>query len=269
MAKKLSLLTFLLIPTFVWAINSEQYLPDTLKADVYPGFESTAATTSTVESSDWPEWVKDRGKRVFHMEYLRDEYSYASQDDKFERTYRKEVPHKDNPRNWGMINLGMEHFLARSVVDFTVGGAFGLGLNQGRGMFAGSDVKSSARFSLWTIPFDLVLGMGLKLGRWMKLSVAGGPSIMGLIQTRSDKEDTRAEKKRRRQFSYGYIGTGRLQIALSDIIPKSTFAYYSEYNISKVYMNIFGRYQNYANFQDEDIAITGTSIGLGFSFEYF
>ena len=89
---------------------------------------------------------------------------------------------------------------------------------------------------------------------------------MGISQSRDDKERGEDEKHRR-QYSFGYFGHAKAQISLSSLFHDLAFGGFSQYQMTNMYLNLEARHQSYENFQD-DISITGTSFGIGFTFEY-
>ena len=89
---------------------------------------------------------------------------------------------------------------------------------------------------------------------------------MGLYQSRTDL-DRDNDDRYRRQISYGYFGQAKVQISVSAFFSGIAFSTYSESDMAGMYLNLEARTQSYENFQD-DISITGSTFGLGFTFEY-
>lgn len=205
------------------------------------------------------------GNGLFSFGYYRDTFDYDDSRNLFKKIFEE----SSGSHRYGMLMFTFDKYISRSLksIDFLMGINFGMGYNTGKGYFAQTGQQSNTQFGLWTIPIDVSLTAGIHLLSFLRFDLSAGPSVMGLMQTRDDRES--AEKgKRRRQVSWGYFGEGKLKIALSDIFGKSSFRLYSDYSITNFYLDLKGRYQNYSNFQD-NITISGISFGIALSFEYF
>lgn len=158
-----------------------------------------------------------------------------------------------------------DYLVRRDIINayWSLGG--GVGFSTGRGKFVDGN-RSDARFNLWEVPVDLGLGMDVPLYSWFKIAGTFGPSVMGLMQNRSDFQ--RGEDgKRKFQVSPGYFVNGQMKINLSGFSEETAYELFTSSSITNLYMNLEARMQSYENFQD-DISITGTSLGIGFTFEY-
>jgi hypothetical protein len=207
--------------------------------------------------------VRTKGTSIFTFTYFKDDFDYNDRNNIYKRTFEE----GEGAIQAGYIMFGLERYLVKRTVDITWGGNLGLGFSSAKALFV-DGTQSDTRFQLYTIPFDLHLGVGLSLGRYIRLSANGGPSVMGLYQNRSDFEN-KEPGKNRRQLSPGYFASGKVQIALSEIFRNQAFKMFTDYQVSRLFLNIEGRTQNYSSFQDEDLEIAGTSVGVGLSFEYF
>ncbi len=206
--------------------------------------------------------VYNKGGNAFTFTYIRDEYTIADSRDVFEKTFR-EPP---NRVKMGTFHLGVDNYLSRGSFRLAYGGNFGVGMYSGYGKFVGGGKAQKTRFTLWTIPIDFLISLECTLGKLANLQIAGGPSIMGLYQSRTDREDG-DWGKRRRQVGFGYTGIGRFKISLANILPRSAFEMFREYDVTNYYLNLEARLQEYQKFQDE-IKVTGTSFGIGLSFDF-
>lgn len=201
------------------------------------------------------------GKTAFNLNYYVDSYQYAGKENVFTNTFEN----SSKSFQFGYLVLGMDRFFHRGAVDWSWGINAGISFKRGHGIFV-DGTESDMYFTLWAVPIDFQLGMGLPLGRYFRLTTSLGPSVMGLLQTRSDKKS--AEKyKRRRQVSYGYFGSASLKFAVSELFRSGTYKMFSQYDVTKYFINFDLRYHNYQNFQDE-IGVSGLSFGGGFTFEY-
>ena len=206
--------------------------------------------------------VYNKGESTFTFAYIDDRYNITDPGNIFQKTFRG----RPNRVKMGTFHLGFDYYLYRGKISFAYGGNLGVGMYSGYGAFIGGDKSKKMRFNLWTLPLDFLFSMEYSLWRLANLQFGGGPSLMGLYQSRSDREDGE-EGKRRRQVGPGYIGFGRLKISLANVLSTSAFEIFKEYNITNYYLNLEVRYQNYQNFKDE-IEIAGTSFGIGFSFDF-
>jgi len=210
--------------------------------------------------------IYSSGEKSFSFSYIQDNYDVKDAANVFERSFNAE----NGTLRGGTLHLFFDNYLTKAFISPFWGGGFGVGYSQGKGIFRQSTTQeSNVSFQLFTVPLDFRLGMDIGRGEYFKLSVAAGPSVVGLLQSRSDKErDERGEGgKYRRQVGYGYFGHAKAQISLSSIATGMAFKTYSQYDMTNMYLNLEARVQNYENFQD-DISINGLSFGVGFSFEY-
>ncbi len=205
--------------------------------------------------------VVNQKSTVFSFYYIRDDYEVKDSRGVFEQTYVND----QSAVRGGSLMFSFEKAILNSWVNILWGANAGFGLSQGNGRFV-DGTRSDAKFSLWTIPVELGLTLELPVSNWFTLSAEAGPSAMGLYQVRSDFEKG-AKGKRRRQVGTGYYAEAKFKLSLSNIFSGTGFDYFSEYGISNTYLDIIARMQDYGNFQD-DITITGQSLGIGFTFDY-
>jgi hypothetical protein len=198
----------------------------------------------------------------FSFSYLKDSFSYKDPNDIYQKTFKEST----GSVQAGYLMFSSDYFLTRKLIDTTIGLNAGFGYQKGKGYFINSYNESDTVFQLWTIPIDLSAGVEIPFSGFLKASASAGPSIMGLLQTRNDREKGESYK-RRRQISAGYFLEGKFQISLTDFFPKYGYSLFKDYDITKAFFDIQARVQNYNKFQDE-LEISGTSLGLGFTFEY-
>jgi hypothetical protein len=201
------------------------------------------------------------GESAFSFSYFRNDFSYRDPSNIYEKTFRQSTGSIDG----GSLLFSLDKYLWRGFADLYWQTNLGFGFNSGKGYFVTGE-ESDTRMSLWTLPLDLGLGIGLPLGRFARLTASGGPSAMGLYQSRSDR-NSGEEDKYRRQIGTGYYANAKLQLSLSNAFIGSFFEFFRTYRVTNAFLNFEARTQSYANFQD-DIEIDGTSLGLGFSFDF-
>lgn len=206
--------------------------------------------------------IYHKANRAFSFSYFQDNYDVKDERGVYGRTF--DGGKSDSVRG-GFLLLNWDYFFTRRLFSPFVGAGAGFGFSTGKGSFVNGE-KSLAKFNLWMIPVDLHLGTEISLSRYFSLSLMGGPSAMGLWQDRDDR-DQGDDKKTKRQFSRGYFATVKFGINFSQIFTNKGFNVYKSSNISNLALNLEARTHNYSDFAD-NISISGTSFGIGFSFEY-
>jgi len=205
------------------------------------------------------------GKNNFSMVFYSDNYNYNqnSSTGPFNRTFRD----PDNSEVAIIGRLSAHKYFSRKGPDLGVGFGLGVGYNSGYGAYSTRNSEvSDARFSFWTIPLDLSLLADMPLGGFGKLGISGGPSVMGLIQHRNDVPDT-DDRKDMRGAGFGMFTAAKLKIDMSGF-TSNQFSMFTDYQITRSFLTLEARYQNYFAFTDDDISIDGLSFGAGFTFEY-
>jgi hypothetical protein len=224
------------------------------------------------------------GKSEFSFTYYRDSYNYKDRKGAFNKTFRhdKNTATRANgaagsgggndslgSRNFGTLQVSMDRYFyrAKSFVDFAYGLNLGIGYNGGYGFFGRDGTQSDVMLSLWTFPVDLALTMGIPLSSWVKVSGSVGPSAILLMQSRGDKE-TNEHGKNQRQVGTGYFAEADFKISFSNFFPASGLGLYTSHDVTKYYLDLVARTQNYSRFQQDDLSISGSSFGMGFTFEF-
>jgi hypothetical protein len=221
-------------------------------------------SSSYIESKDLElyEEMAGLGKNAFAFNYFQDNYKYQDKRNVFEKTFRQSTGKIKS----GVIQFSLDRFLLRRYVELYWGGNLGISYNRGKGYYKNSTTESEAEFSLWMIPIDLSLGLEIPLRSWLKIGGSAGPTVMALLQSRSDFE--KGEKgKRRRQLGYGHFVEAQAKIGLGRFFSGSLRKMHSSYKITNFYLSFYAREQNISNFQD-DITVKGVSYGVGFTFDY-
>ena len=199
---------------------------------------------------------------ALNMAYIQNHFAYDSANDIINRTISQGYKHVKG----GAIYIrNDQYFLRRDFLNtyWSLGG--GIGYNSGRGIFVGGE-QSDATFRLWEIPVDAGLGLEIPIYHWFKIAGTVGPSATILYQNRSDFQN--GEKgKNKTQVSYGQFANAQFKINIGGFNDNAAYEMFTESRITNLLLNLEIRYQNYQNFQDA-IKISGTSVGLGFTFEY-
>lgn len=205
--------------------------------------------------------IRDKSKSSLAFEFVQNNFDYVDSRGVYERTFDS-----DSGAKGGSLHITRDRFLYKGYVNLGYGGGIGVGYSTGKGIFAADGTVSNTRFNLYSLPLDLRLLIEIPVGHFMKLSFAGGPSAMGLIQNRSDR-DSGDKDKEKKQVGYGYAAEGKVKFNLSYMFTDTGFEYYTLHEVSFMSLDLVLRTQNYSGFGD-DIEITGTSYGLGFTFEF-
>lgn len=214
---------------------------------------------------DKPKAVKDIRKASsggLNLSYIKNDYNYTSTNDIINQTISRGAGHIKG----GTLYLRNDSYFFKTAAlntHWSLGG--GVGYNSGKGIFVNGQ-RSETRFNLWEMPIDAALGLEVPVSTWFKIAGTGGGSVLTLLQNRSDYG--RGEKgKRKFQFSPGYFANAQFKINLTGFSDNMAYELFTSSEITNMFLNLEVRYQNYSSFKDP-ITISGTSFGLGFTFEY-
>jgi hypothetical protein len=206
--------------------------------------------------------IRNSSLNDFTFTYLKDDFEYVDSQGIYNNTYKGPA----SSQQFGYLMFGGSHFLTRKFIDTSVGINFGVSYSQGRGVFVGTNERAKMRFKFWTFPLDLSLAVGVPLSRFFKIEGSAGPSVAGIWQNRDDKDEGEGGKDYR-QISPGRFVAVKFKISMTDFSDSLFRKFFSQYGISKAYVNLEARNQEYSQFKN-DFSISGTSAGIGFSFEY-
>lgn len=227
------------------------------------------------KNSDLLKDMKDKGDKNFSFMFYKDTFDYKNNASDFDKVFRgdssKQLRASDNGHKYIeaplMLRFAGHDLFYRGFFNFGWGAGLGVGYNSGKGRFTDNSV-SQVNFSLWTIPVDFSLLMEFPIMPWIKLSLTGGPSVLGLMQNRSDLPDGN-KRKNVNQMSTGYFAAAKINLALSQMFPGASYEFLSAYKITRYFLSIEGRTQSYSSFQSSDLEVSGSSLGAGFTFEFF
>ena len=215
----------------------------------------------TYKNKDILKEIRNKSKSSFSLEFFQNNFDYTDTRGIYSRTFDS-----DSGAKGGSLHLSMDKYLYKGTLNFAYGGGFGVGYSTGKGIFTDDGTVSTTRFNLYSLPLDLRLLVELPIGQVLKLSLAGGPSAMGLVQNRSDRDGGDSDKERK-QVGFGYFAEGKMKLNLSHIFTDTGFSYYRDHEVSFMSVDLAVRTQNYSGFADE-VEISGMSYGLGFTFEF-
>jgi len=216
------------------------------------------------KNTDIVKELHKKSKSAWGFSYYVDTYDYKDRDNIFKRTF--DADSADSTQA-GYLLLTFKHNYYRGFADLFVQFDGGFSYNTGNGIFSDDGTESRTSINLWLIPLDFMVGTKIHLGRYAGISLAGGPSVAGLLQNRSDREEGDADKDLR-QMGYGFAAQGSLDISLSQMF--SGYGSYLKRNseVSDMSISLTARTMSLSNFKSKDIEISGTSYGLGFKFEF-
>lgn len=227
-----------------------------------PGDGLKAGAFTEMNSREVLADVHRKGRYGYGFKYIQDQFDYKTPNEgAFQRAYQD----ASGSIQGGYLLFGGDRYLWRKYVDLSLVGQVGFGYNQGVGRFVDGSA-SQTKFRLWTLPLEVGVALSIPVGTWFSLKGSAGPSLLGIIQTRDDRPRGHSEREKR-QFSPGYFAEAVLRLNLSRIFPGTGFTVFKDYQASNFYLDILMRTQSYENFKDE-LSITGSSLGLGFSFEF-
>jgi hypothetical protein len=197
-----------------------------------------------------------------NITFIKDDFSYESNNDIINKTISEGYKHVKG----GAFHVRNDQYINRTFLmnTFWSIGA-GVGYNSGLGLFLNGE-QSNTTFKLWEVPLDLSLGLEIPISPWFKISGSAGPSVLALFQNRDDFIS--GEKgKNKSQISYGQFANAQFKVNLAGFSSETAYDLFTSSQITNLYLNLEARFQNYQNFQD-NIKISGTSFGIGFTFEH-
>ncbi len=227
-----------------------------------PGSFDSSPNYIELDKKEMSSTFRKHSSGALNITYIKNNYSYESQNDIINRTISQGYKHV---KGGALYVRSDQYFFRRDYINsfWSLGG--GVGYNSGRGIFITGE-QSDATFRLYEIPIDAGLGVEIPLYHWFKVSGTAGPSVTALYQNRSDFQQ--GEKgKNKIQVSYGQFVNAQFKFNLSGFSENLAYDLFTQSKITNLLLNLEVRYQNYQNFQDA-IKISGTSFGIGFTFEY-
>ena len=166
------------------------------------------------------------------------------------------------------MRIGYNYLFWRAeYLDLGAGLATGLGYNGGKGVFPSGEV-SDTKFYLYTVPLDASFAFETHADSWFKVALLTGPSILGLLQYRTDL-GSGDDRKFLRQMGVGYFAEVHFGLGLSKIFPSWGRGLLDEYDVTKAYLVLTARTQKYTGFKESSVTVDGVSFGGGMTFEFF
>ncbi len=227
-----------------------------------PGFYEKSDNFIEIDKAQMANDYRKYTSSGINITFIKDDFSYGSTNDIINKTISEGHKHIKG----GALYVRSDHYINRTFLLNTFWGVgAGVGYNSGLGFFEGGE-RSNTLFKLWEVPADLSLGLEIPISSWFKLAAAAGPSVMVLFQNRDDLLNDE-KGKNKSQISYGQFVNAQFKINIGGLSDQNAYELFTNSRITNLFLNAEARFQNYQNFQD-DIKISGTSFGIGFTFEY-
>lgn len=220
-------------------------------------------TYHKINKDEFSRKMRSVSKGSFNLSYQPNSYDYQSQNNIIDET----VESGRHAGKGATIQLRHDAYMSnqRFLNTFWSGG-IGIGLSTGKGIFV-DGTRSTATFNLWQIPAEIGLGFEIPVFKLVKINVSGGGGGMVLLQNRNDYQRGE-DNKRRIQVSPGYYAMAEFKISLTSFSDQVAYDVFTASGITNILLNVQLRYQSYESFKEESLAITGSSVGVGFTFEY-
>ena len=199
---------------------------------------------------------------AINITFIKNDFEYQSTNDIINKT----IGSGDKSVKGGALLFRHDaYFLRKNVLNAYWAVGAGVSFSSGRGIFV-SGKRSDTTFKLWEVPIDVGAGVEVPIYKWFKVAGTGGASVLGLVQNRSDFQRGEAGK-RKVQVSPGFFLNGQMRINLTGFNDDTAYELFTSSQITNLSLNLEARMHSYKNFQDK-ISITGSSFGIGFTFEY-
>jgi hypothetical protein len=244
-------------------INDEERRKLSESGYIAPGVLENSPNYLSLNKGEFAKSYRTQSKSAFNFAYFSDSFKYQSENDIISRTIGSGYKHVKS----GLLALRSDQYIYRNFLFdlfWTAGG--GLSYNSGRGYFV-KGTTSDTILTFWEAPVDIGIGANLCAYKWFKASAAIGPSVLLLAQNRSDFQN--GEKgKNKFQFGYGEFISTQFRILFSGFNDNLSYDLFTSNQITNFSLNLEARYENYKHFQDSSLEVSGTSFGLGFTFEF-
>lgn len=227
-----------------------------------PGSFETKENYTEIDKKEMASEFRKKSSGGINITFIKNDFNYDSANNIINKTISEGYKHV---KGGALYVRGDQYFFRSTFLNtfWSLGG--GIGYNSGRGLFITGE-QSETTLRLWEIPVDLGIGLEIPIYHWFKISGAAGPSVTALYQNRDDFQA--GEKGRNKmQVSPGEFANAQFKINLSGFSSDAAYSLFADSKITNLYLNLEARYQKYEKFQDA-IKISGTSYGIGFTFEY-
>ena len=234
-----------------------------------PGMFSDSENYQEYTNREIMEDISNQSRNRLTFSFIRDTFDYKNEDENFDKIYRN----SDGTNIHGVFILKNDFYYVKGFVNLFYGLGLGLGYNKGRGVFTdeeggkGDDYTDKVDFTFYTVPVDARFGLEIPLGSYLGLSFSGGPGVLGVVEHRTDRGHE-SDDRNKFQMGGGYFGSASLNIVVSSISRRTGVKILSRNGVSRFSANLEARYHSYFGFKDDNLAISGASFGIGFSYNF-
>ncbi len=206
----------------------------------------------------------NKGKSSLMFSYVYDTFDYKDSAGVFESIFQN-----DSASSFQMGYLTLSYRKNWSGESFKFFWQFngGVSFNKGTALFTDGE-ESRTELKIWHIPLSYHLGAKMHFGRYLGLSVSAGPLVSGLLQNRNDREKGASDKDLR-QFGYGFSAQAALDLSMSQMFPKYGVELKNDSGVNDMSVSLILKMLSASGFKNEDVEISGVSVGLGVNFDYF
>jgi hypothetical protein len=207
--------------------------------------------------------LRDQANNGLSFSILYDNFNYGGQPGVYNQLF--EGSNKNLSNNLFFQGSYGLSFL-KSFIHLSAGLNLGVSYKYGKGDFSDGQ-KSETTIAIWAVPIDAALYLQIPIGSVFRIEASAGPSLMTILQNRSDRDD--GEKgKDLYQMSPGYFAGGKFKINWGNIFKSSALDLFNTSDVTNLFLNFDVRYETYNKFSDEYVKVDGISYGLGLSFEF-
>jgi hypothetical protein len=207
--------------------------------------------------------LRDQANNGLSFSVLYDNFNYGGQPGVYNQLF--EGSNKNLSNNLFFQGSYGLNFL-RKFILLSAGLNLGVSYKYGKGQFEDGQ-KSETTIAVWAVPVDLAIYLQIPIGSVFRIEASAGPSLMSILQNRSDR-DTGESGKDLYQISPGYFVGGKFKINWGNIFKSSALALFNTSDVTNLFLNFDVRYETYNKFSDEYVKVDGISYGLGLSFEF-
>ena len=153
-------------------------------------------------------------------------------------------------------------FTASFIKKFGLYGSVGTSFTKAFGVFDRQDTRfgatSKTKFTFIVLPVNVGLIYRLNVFDFMWPYFAGGPSIIGLIENRNDKQ------KSHHGYDFGYWFTGGVAFGLDWLSPKASWDQYETAGVKHSYFNVGYSYLESVAGGLAEFTVDGVEVGFTF-----
>ena len=209
------------------------------------------------------EKLRDKAKNQIRLSVLLDNYNYGGPPGLYDQLFDQP---NSNFMNQFLFLASYTNTFVKSFFSLSWGLNAGFSYKKGTGKFENGST-SDTTIVLWVIPVDLPLVLQFPVGPIFNMEISAGPSLMTLLQNRSDRSEGESGQNVY-QLSPGYFAGGSFKINSGKIFKDAGLAIFNSADVTNMFFNLDVRYESYNKFSDQSIKVDGVSFGIGLAFEF-